>query len=166
MEQSFILSAKFWLSSGPPECFTFSYFPMFHSVTNHWQIIILILCISSSLFSCKECEQHPASSLSFSLPSTCPKALLKPWPNGLASQRKFAKPELAYGLTKGWQTDSQVGSQVHASSKRPQIHAFTDDLRSLCVDLLWVAKQLKTCVDLRANFRPIKVNAKTMQVGG
>ena len=27
----------------------------------------------------------------------------KPWPNGLASQRKFAKPELAYGLAKGGQ---------------------------------------------------------------
>ena len=29
-----------------------------------------------------------------------------------ASQRKFEKPELAYGLAKGGQTDSQVGSQV------------------------------------------------------
>ena len=29
-----------------------------------------------------------------------------------ASQRKFAKPELAYGLAKGGQTDSQVSSQV------------------------------------------------------
>ena len=41
---------------------------------------------------------------------------LKPWLNGLASRRKFAKPELAHGLAKGGQTDSQVGSQVHASS--------------------------------------------------
>ena len=37
---------------------------------------------------------------------------LKPWPNGLASRHKFAKPELAYGLAKGGQTDSQVGLQV------------------------------------------------------
>ena len=33
-----------------------------------------------------------------------------------ASQRKFAKPELAYGLAKGGQTDSQVGLQV---AKKP-----------------------------------------------
>ena len=32
-----------------------------------------------------------------------------------ASQWKFAKPELAYGLAKGGQTDSQVGSQVAKS---------------------------------------------------
>ena len=31
-------------------------------------------------------------------------SLLKPWPNGLASRPKFAKPELAYGLAKGGQT--------------------------------------------------------------
>ena len=37
---------------------------------------------------------------------------IKPWPNGLASRRKFAKVELAYKLAKGGQTDSQVGSQV------------------------------------------------------
>ena len=46
---------------------------------------------------------------------------IKPWPNGLASQRKFAKPELAYGLAKGGQTDSQVGSQVAESRK---FHAY------------------------------------------
>ena len=38
------------------------------------------------------------------------------------SQRKFAKPEPAYGLAMGGQTDSQVGSQVHASRK---FHAYT-----------------------------------------
>ena len=36
-------------------------------------------------------------------------------------QRKFAKPELAYGLAKGGQTDSQVGSQVAKSRK---FHAY------------------------------------------
>ena len=46
---------------------------------------------------------------------------VKPWPNGLASQRKFAKPELAYGLAKGGQTDSQVGSQV---AKSRTFHAY------------------------------------------
>ena len=44
-----------------------------------------------------------------------------------ASRRKFAKPELAYGLAMGGQTDFQVGSQVHASRKETS----------------------KTCVDLR-----------------
>ena len=33
------------------------------------------------------------------------------------SRRKFAKPELVYGLAMGGQTDSQVGWQVHASCK-------------------------------------------------
>ena len=42
---------------------------------------------------------------------------LKPWPNGLASRRKFAKPELAHGLAMGGQTDSQVGSQAAKSRK-------------------------------------------------
>ena len=32
-----------------------------------------------------------------------------------ASQRKFVEPELAYELAMGGHTDSQVGSQVHAS---------------------------------------------------
>ena len=37
-----------------------------------------------------------------------------------ASQRKFAKPELAIRLAMGsGQTDSQVGSQVHASRRKP-----------------------------------------------
>ena len=55
--------------------------------------------------------REPASSL----------ALVKPWPNGLASRRKFAKPELAYGLAKVGQTDSQVNSQVTKSRK---FHAY------------------------------------------
>ena len=45
------------------------------------------------------------------------KTILKPWLNGLASQRKLANPELAYGLAKGGQTDSQDGSQVAKSRK-------------------------------------------------
>ena len=37
------------------------------------------------------------------------------------SQRKFSKPELVYGLAKGGQKDSQVGSQVAKSHK---FHAY------------------------------------------
>ena len=54
------------------------------------------------------------------------------------SQRKFAKPEPAYGLAMGGQTDSQVGSQVRASRK---FHAYTVEFRSTCVDLRWVAQR-------------------------
>ena len=35
----------------------------------------------------------------------------KPWPNGLASRCKCAKPELAYGLA----MDGQTGSKLNAS---------------------------------------------------
>ena len=63
------------------------------------------------------------------------------WPNGLASRRKFAKPKLAHGLVMGGQTDSQVGSQVHASFKKSKFRAYTVDLLSTCVDLRWVAKR-------------------------
>ena len=72
---------------------------------------------------------------------------LKPWPNGLASRRKFTNPELAYGLAKGGQTDSQV-----AKSRKFY-------LRSTCVDLRWVAKRWKTCVYSRPNFSSTKVHA-------
>ena len=73
---------------------------------------------------------------------------VKPWPNGLASRHKSTQvnARLAYGLAKGGQTDSQVGSQV---AKRCKFHArglkcvfiTTDYLRSTCVDLRWVAKR-------------------------
>ena len=49
------------------------------------------------------------------------KALVKRTSQVDASQRKFAKAELAYGLAKGGQTDSQVGSQVAKSRK---FHAY------------------------------------------
>lgn len=35
----------------------------------------------------------------------------------------------------------------------------TNDLRSTCINLRWVAKPWKTCADLRANLIPTKVNA-------
>ena len=63
---------------------------------------------------------------------------IKPWQTDLkvdASQRKFAKPEVAYGLAMGGQTDSQV-------AKSRKFHTYTVDLRSTtCFDLRWVAKQ-------------------------
>ena len=49
------------------------------------------------------------------------------------SPRKFAKPELAYGLAMGGPTDSKVGSRVHASRKS-KFHDYTVDLQSPCVD--------------------------------
>ena len=79
-----------------------------------------------------------------------PGVVLNPWPNRLAGRRKFAKPELAYGRAMGGQTDSQVGSQIHASPKIRKLHA-------------------GTCVDLRMNFGSTQVVAcsrKSTQVGG
>ena len=66
--------------------------------------------------------------------------VIKPRPN--ASRRKFAKPELAHGL-----------------AKSRKFHAYTVDLRSICVDSRWAAKRWKTCVDLRTNLSSTKVNA-------
>ena len=48
-------------------------------------------------------------------------------------------------------------------------YAYTVDLWSVYVDLHWVAKWWKTCVDLRTNLSSTKVNAsqcKSKQVGG
>ena len=70
---------------------------------------------------------------------------------GNASQLKFAKSELAYGLAKGGQTDSQVGSQVARSRKFHAHHwlmRFYNNrlLRSTCVDLRLGGHQLvSTC---------------------
>ena len=75
-----------------------------------------------------------------------------------ASQRKFEKPELAYVLAMGGQTDSQVGSKFTQVAKSRTFHVYTDDLRSACVDLRWVAKRLKTFVDLRTNLSSTTVN--------
>ena len=83
-----------------------------------------------------------------------------------ASQRKFEKPELAYGLAMGGQTDSQVGSKFTQVAKSRKFHVYTDDLRS---DLRWVAKRLRTFVDLRTNLSSTTVNPshrKSTQVGG
>ena len=77
------------------------------------------------------------------------------------SQRKFAKPELAYGLVMGGQTDSQVDSQVAKSHK---FHAYTVNLCRLVLG----GQMVKTCVNLRMNLSSTKVNAshhKSTQVG-
>ena len=66
-----------------------------------------------------KCCRRPSCTLSFILTVL---RVFKPWPNGLASRRKFIKPELAYGLAMGGQTDSQVGSQVAKSCKLHAIH--------------------------------------------
>ena len=83
-----------------------------------------------------------------------------PWANW--SRRKFAKlTRTWYRLSMGDQTDSQVGSQVHASRK---FHAYTDDLRSTCVDYLrWVAKRWKlasTCVRILSSIKIIASRRK------
>ena len=46
------------------------------------------------------------------------KALAKQTRKSTQVNAKFAKPELAYGLAMGGNTDSQVGSQAHASRKK------------------------------------------------
>ena len=56
---------------------------------------------------------------------------VKPWPNGLASRRKFAKPELAHGLAMGRQTDLQV--HLHVAKNRMHVQLTCDQLVSTCV---------------------------------
>ena len=94
------------------------------------------------------------------------------WPNGLASQRKFAKPELAHGLVKGGQTDSQVGPQVTKSRKFHAYHwlmRFYNN-RLLAINLCRLAlggQMVKNLCLLVSNLNSTKVNAsrhKSMQV--
>ena len=95
--------------------------------------------------------------------------LLKPWPNGHASRRKFAKPELAYGLVKGGQTDSQVGSQVAKSRKFHAYHwlmRFYNN-RLLAINLCRLVLGGQTVKNLHPNLSSTKVNTshrKSMQV--
>ena len=49
-----------------------------------------------------------------------------------ASQRKFAKQELAYRLVMGGQTDCKSASS-HKSQKRPKFRTNAEDLRLTCV---------------------------------
>ena len=76
-----------------------------------------------------------------------------------ASQRKFAKPELAYGLAKGGQTDSQGGSQVVKS----RFHAYHwlmhyHNNRLLAINLCRLALGGQTVKNLCPNLSSTKVN--------
>ena len=90
---------------------------------------------------------------------------LKPWPNGLASQHKFVKPELANRLTKDGQTDSQVGSQVYASRKSRKFYVYKNELRSNCVNLRSVAKRWKTCVQIWARRKSMQSHTRRWPSG-
>ena len=46
-----------------------------------------------------------------------------------ASQRKFAKPELAYGLAKGGQTDSQVNASLQNQNLRTDLRRAAKRIR-------------------------------------
>ena len=87
----------------------------------------------------------------------------------LTSCRHKVAPKIFtwYRLSMGDQTDSQVGSQVHASRK---FHAYTDDLRSTCVDYLrCVAKRWKlasTCVRILSSIKIIASHRKSTQAPG
>ena len=94
---------------------------------------------------------------------------IKPWPNGLTSQSKFAKPELVYGLAKGGLTDSQVGSQVAKSHKFHAYHwlmCFYNN-RLLAINLCWLAlggQTVKNLHLLASKFELNQSQRKSMQV--
>ena len=80
-----------------------------------------------------------------------------PWPNRPASQHKFAKAELAYGLAKGGQTDSQASSQVTKSHKFHAyhwlMHFYNNRLLAIILCRLalggqMVKKRASTCVQI------------------
>ena len=77
-----------------------------------------------------------------------------------ASQRKFVEPELAYELAMGGHTDSQVGSQVHAS------RIYTVHLQSTCVRWPNGEKLASTCVRIRASTKVNASQRKSTQVDG
>ena len=64
-----------------------------------------------------------------------------------ASRHKFAKPQLAYALAMGGQTDSQVSSQVTKSRKIPRIYTNT------CAQLV------STCIRIWARPKSTQVHA-------
>ena len=66
-------------------------------------------------------------------------ASLKPWPNGLASQRKFAQPEFAYGLANVGQT-----SRPASSRKSQETCNFTHScLQMTCETLVSIAYEFE-----------------------
>ena len=69
---------------------------------------------------------------------------------------QVCKPQLAYGLARGGQTDSQVGSQVHANRKKPRTYKW------VAIHLCWVAngeKLASTCVQIWARSKSTQVKA-------
>ena len=81
-----------------------------------------------------------------------------------ASRHKFAKPDLAYGLAMGGQTDSQVGSQVHASRKKSWISRLYCWLASTCDQLAPTCVGWPKCEDLTSTCVRIWVRPKSTQV--
>ena len=86
-----------------------------------------------------------------------------------ASQHKFAKPELVYGLAKGGQTDSQVGAQVARSRKFHAYHwlmCFYNN-RLLVINLCRLALGHQTVKNLRllaSKFQPDQSQRKSTQI--
>ena len=88
--------------------------------------------------------------------------IVKPWPNGLASRRKSTKPELANGLTKGGQTDSQVGPQVAESRT---FHVYNSRLRAINLSRLALGGHtVKTLRLLTSKFEVDPSQRKSSQV--
>ena len=56
-----------------------------------------------------------------------------------------------------WQ--NQNSRKFMSIAKSRKFHASTDYLQPICVDLCWVAKRRKTCVDLCANLCSIEISA-------
>ena len=77
-----------------------------------------------------------------------------PWPKGLTSQHKLTQVcKFAYGLAKGWAKGfTEIGSPVHASYKKLQIHTYTDNFQSTCVELHWVGQMVKILPRLTYKF--------------
>ena len=88
---------------------------------------------------------------------------LNPWPNGLASQRKFAKPELAYGLAMGGQTDSQVHAKKVVNFRH--IELTCDQLVSSCVGWPNGEKLASTCIRIWARPKSMQVIASSRKWG-
>ena len=88
-----------------------------------------------------------------------------------ASQRNFAKAELAYGLAKGGQTDSQVSLQVAKSRKFHTYHwlmRFYNN-RLLVINLCRLAlggQMVKNFHLLASKFELDQSQRKSMQVNG
>ena len=82
--------------------------------------------------------------------------------NKKENKKKVCKPELAVGTCDG--RPNGFESRLASSRKSQKVvlfYAYTVDLRQACVDMSWVVKRCKTCVDLRSNLS----STKSTQVG-